>query len=225
MKIGIESNILKNLLKNVYFLNGTAYAGKSTMVKLLAEKYDGICCGENYHDELRHAIDLVHQPYLSYFETMSSWQEFISRTPEEYDAWISGSSREAAELELILLLRLSAEGKRIFVDTNIRPEILREISDYHHVAIMLSPQWMSVDRFFDRPDADKQFLYQQILKAPDPEAAMVNYRKCLEKINSPERYREFAESGFFTYVRDENSTIPDALNQLEQHFQLQTDRR
>ena len=26
---------------NVYFFNGTAYAGKSTMVKRLAEKYNG----------------------------------------------------------------------------------------------------------------------------------------------------------------------------------------
>ena len=86
MKIEIESNIIRYLLKNVYFLNGTAYAGKSTMVKLLAEKYDGICCGENYHDQLMDAIDPVHQPNLSYFETMSGWQEFISRTPEEYEA-------------------------------------------------------------------------------------------------------------------------------------------
>ena len=30
---------------NAYFINGTAYAGKSTMVQLLAEKYGGICCG------------------------------------------------------------------------------------------------------------------------------------------------------------------------------------
>ena len=39
----IENNLLKNLFRNVYFVNGTAYAGKSTMVRLLAEKYDGIC--------------------------------------------------------------------------------------------------------------------------------------------------------------------------------------
>ena len=38
--------------ENVYFINGTAYAGKSTMVKLLAEKYDGITCKENYQDRL-----------------------------------------------------------------------------------------------------------------------------------------------------------------------------
>ena len=35
---------------DAYFITGTAYAGKSTMVKLLAEKYGGIFCGENYHN-------------------------------------------------------------------------------------------------------------------------------------------------------------------------------
>lgn len=220
MKIELESNLLKALFQNVYFINGTAYAGKSTMAKLLSDKYEGVHCGENYHDSLRYLVDPVHQPHLSYFETMSGWQEFVTRTPEQYDAWITGSSREAAQLEIIKLLRLCETGKKIFVDTNISIEILKEISDYHHVAIMLSPQWMSVERFFDRPDADKQFLYQKLMECPDPEAALANYRKCLEKINSPERYRAFSESGFFTTVRTENSTIEGTLRQLEEHFLL-----
>ena len=38
-KVYFKNNIIKNLLKNVYFINGTAYAGKSTMVKMLAEKH------------------------------------------------------------------------------------------------------------------------------------------------------------------------------------------
>lgn len=190
------------------------------MVRLLAEKYDGICCGENYHEELMEAIDPIHQPNLSYFDTMSGWQEFISRTPEEYDAWIIGCSSEAAELEIIKLLQLCTQEKKIFVDTNIPVEILREISDYRHVAIMLSPQWMSVDRFFDRPDAEKQFIYQKILEAPNPEAAMENYCKCLEKINSKEHYDDFVNSGFFAHLRTENSTIEDTLMQLEEHFLL-----
>lgn len=42
----IENNILKHYLQNVYFITGTAYAGKSTMVKMLAEKYCLVCCGE-----------------------------------------------------------------------------------------------------------------------------------------------------------------------------------
>ena len=45
----IENNILKYYLQNVYFITGTAYAGKSTAAKMLAEKYGMILCGENYH--------------------------------------------------------------------------------------------------------------------------------------------------------------------------------
>ena len=36
--------------ENMYFIIGTAYAGKSTMVKRLAEKHGGIACEENYHN-------------------------------------------------------------------------------------------------------------------------------------------------------------------------------
>lgn len=220
MKIQIESNIIRSLFRNVYFFNGTAYAGKSTFVKLLAEKYNGICCGENYHDELMYTVDPEHQPNLCYFQTMSGWQEFISRTPDEYAAWIEGVSRECAELEIVKLLQLCTTGKKIFVDTNIGVDILQEISDYHHVAIMLSPQSMSVNRFFDRPDAEKQFIYQRILEAPDPQWAMANYRRCLEKINSSEIYEKFANSGFFTHLRTEDSTIEKTMHQLETHFKL-----
>ena len=49
---------------------------------------------------------------------------------------------------------------------------------------------------------------------------MKNYRQCLERINSKEHYKEFEESGFFTYVRDGNSTIQDAVDKIERHFGL-----
>ncbi len=50
MKIPISGNLIRHYLQNVYFINGHSYAGKSTMVKLLSEKYGMIFCGENYHD-------------------------------------------------------------------------------------------------------------------------------------------------------------------------------
>lgn len=190
------------------------------MVKLLAEKYDGICCGENYHMALLPYTDPLYQPNLCYFDTMSDWQEFIGRTPDEYESWTTGVSREVVQLEVIKLLQLIPAGKKIFVDTNISPEILWNISDYDHVAIMLSPQWMSVELFFNRPDAEKQFLYQKILEAANPESALDNFRKCIERVNDDAHYREFAESGFFTHHRSESSTIEDTLRQLEKHFRL-----
>ena len=151
---------------------------------------------------------------------MGSWHEFVSRTPEDYVAWTEETSREAAELEIIQLLRLSQSGKKIFVDTNIAPERLKQISSWDHVAILLSPQSLSVERFFDRPDAEKQFLYRQILEGPEPEKTMANFRACITLANSPERYKAFADSGFFTYLRTEESTIEEALAALEAHFGL-----
>ena len=222
MKTGVESNLLKSLFKNVYFINGTAYAGKSTAVKHLAERFGGVRCGENYHDALTRLTDPVHQPNLSYFSTMSGWEEFLTRTPEKYAAWIDGSSREAAELEILMLIRLAQENpdKPIFVDTNIHLETLREISDYNHVAVMLSDQSTSVDRFFDRSDPEKQFLFNEIGKTADPEATMANFRACIAEINSPEIYRRFEESGFFVLRRDENRTQEETCVLLAKHFKL-----
>lgn len=220
--ISLPANVLRRLFRNVYFFNGTAYAGKSTMVRLLAEKHDGIECGENYHDTLQHLADPEHQPNLSYFETMKDWQEFINRKPDVYKAWIDGVSREAGELEILRLIQLVGQypDKKIFVDTNISPEILHQISDYQHVAILLSPQSMSVDRFFDRSDPEKQFLLSQIDAAEDPAATMANFRACLALINSPENYQALAESGFYTNIRTKESTLEERLTEVETHFGL-----
>ena len=43
------------------------------------------------------------------------------------------------------------------------------------------PETTEKRQFFDRPDAEKQFIYQKLLECPDPEAALANYRKILEK--------------------------------------------
>ena len=216
----IADNLLHRLFENVYFITGTAYAGKSTMVRMLAEKHGGAWCRENYTEDLFGLIDPGHQPNLCYFETMSGWQEFINRTPEAYAAWIEGCSAEAAELELIELIRRTEGGRRVFVDTNISLDALREISDYRRVAVMLNDPAVSVNRFFDRPDAEKQFIYQKIMEAEDPQAAMANYRAILERVNSPENYRKFEESGFFVLRRDEGRSPEQTLALLEAHFKL-----
>ena len=57
--------------ENIYFINGTAYAGKSTMIKLLSEKYDGIACEENYHNSLIDELDKNEFPCLTYTRDLS----------------------------------------------------------------------------------------------------------------------------------------------------------
>lgn len=208
------------MFENVYFINGTAYAGKSTMVRLLAEKYGGIECGENYHDQLLPGLSKEVFPNLTYTRDLEDWHDFIRRTPEEYENWFDNVARECETLELEILTDLCKQGKPVFVDTNISLNTLKEIAPPQHVLIMLADPQISVRRFFERPDREKQFLYRLIMEEPDPEKAMLNYRRGLERINSQERYDRFLHSGFSVIRRDNSRSIEQTLALVEKAFQL-----
>ncbi len=206
--------------ENTFFIIGTAYAGKSTMVKLLAERYNGIACEENYHNALLPELDKDKFPNLTYTRDLQDWHDFIRRTPDEYENWIKGSSKECEILELQILSQLNPEGKKVFVDTNIKVETLKEISDKDHVLVMLADPDVSVNRFFERPDREKQFLYRLMMEEDDPEAALDNFRACLRRINSRASYDAFLNSGFNVIIRDENRSLEDTLGLAERCFGL-----
>ena len=202
--MNISNNILKHYLKNVYFITGTAYAGKSTTVKMLSEKYDMIFCGENYHSAVSDVVaNPENQPEISYLNNLTDFRDFVTRSPEEYARWIFATSKEAAEFEIAELLSISKD-KKVIVDTNIPIDILKEISDYNHVAVMISPLSMSVERFFDRNDPEKLFILNTIESCENPAEVMENYKKGLALINSQENYDLYAKSGFFTVIREDN---------------------
>ncbi len=205
---------------NCYFINGNAYAGKSTLVQALAEKHGGVACGENYHNALLPELSKAEFPNLTYTRDLKDWHEFIRRSPEEYEAWIDAVSRECELLELHILADLSIQEKMVFVDTNISPNTLHRITPHDHVLIMLADPMISVQRFFERPDRDKQFLYRLIMEEPDPEKAMENYRQGLMRINSQERYDRFLNSGFHVLLRDENRSVAQTLELAEKAFGL-----
>ena len=205
---------------NAYFINGTAYAGKSTMVKLLAERHGGIACGENYHDAYPDKLDPAEFPCLTYARDLKDWHDFVRRSPEEYEAWYDGVTKECEVLELRMLPEICRRGKPVFVDTNISPETLRTVAAPGHVLIMLADPEISVSRFFQRPDREKQFLYRLLMDEPDPEAAMENYRRGLMRINSRVRYDRFLHAGFPVLLRDEDRTVEETLFLVEKRFGL-----
>ncbi len=218
----IENNVLRHYLKNVYFITGTAYAGKSTAVKMLAEKYGLVLCGENYHMAVSDSVATPETyPDLCYNKILTDWVDFVTRTPEEYERWIYSVGREAAEFEIAELISVSKD-KKVIVDTNIPLDVLKEISEYNRVAVMLCPQSMSVDRFFDRTDPEKQVLLNVINSCENPKAVMENYRKGLERINSKQHYDEYANSGFFTVIREDNGidTREEVCDKIAKHFEL-----
>ena len=223
----IEDNILRYYLRNCYFINGTAYAGKSTMCRMLAEKYNMLHMEENYETNTFTSIvepDL--QPNLNYFNTMESWQAFVSRTPDEYESWVMGNNREIQGFEIAHMISVS-QNRKVIVDTNLPIETLRRISSYNRVAFLLSPKSMSVHKFFDRGDPEKNMLLREINKTENPEKTLENFKNCIARVNSRERYDEFASSGFFTFVRKDcdKDTRGEMLSALSKHFLLDADVR
>lgn len=205
---------------NTYFVIGTAYAGKSTMVKELAKIHGGIACTENYHDNYPEELDSKEFPCLTYTRDLKDWHDFIRRSPQEYKDWIDGVKKECEILELRMLPGICSQGKPVFVDTNICMDTLRKIAPLNHTLVMLADPQISVRRFFERPDPEKQFLYRLILEEPNPEKAMQNYRRGLELINSQESYDALLKSGFNVILRDDSRSIDQTRALVERYFGL-----
>ena len=220
--MNIDNIILKEYLKNCYFINGTSCAGKSTMCSMIASKFGLLHCCENYNsDRIYTIITPEEQPNLSYFNTERDWQEFLNRTPQEYSNWIDGCTNELVGFEIAELISISATQK-VIVDTNIPCNVLKKIASYNQVAIMLSTQSMIIENFFKRDDEEKQLLLSEISKSADPEKTLNNFNACLAKINSIEKHDEFVKSGFFTINREGNDldTREEIMQLLVNHFKF-----
>ncbi|MBR1441862.1 MAG: hypothetical protein IJ589_11655 [Lachnospiraceae bacterium] len=190
------------------------------MVKKLAKKHGGVACEENYHDNYPGELDAKEFPGLTYTRDLEDWHDFIRRSPQEYKNWIDVVKKECEIIELRMLPEICAQGKKVFVDTNISIETLKEIAPLDHTLVMLSDPEIPLHRFFDRPDPEKQFLYRLIMEEPDPEKAMENYREGLKLICSQEECDKLEQSGFQVIYRDENRTIEQTLALAEKAFGL-----
>ena len=212
-------------LSDVYFVIGTSYAGKSTIVKNLAKKYDGIALEENYHDEKLPLLDSKEFPNLTYTRDLEDWHDFIRRTPDEYVTWLNNVSKECEVVELQILEELLSkpemQNKKIFVDTNICIETLHKISDIKHVLVMLADPEIGIHLFFDRPDPEKQFLYQLMMEEPEPQKALDNYREILTRVCSKETYEKFEKSGFKVIYRNENRTQEETVKLAEELLNIE----
>ena len=54
------------------------------MVKMLADKYNGIACEENYQDVKLPELDSGEFPGLTYTRDLKDWRDFIRRNPDEW---------------------------------------------------------------------------------------------------------------------------------------------
>lgn len=212
--MNISDNIIKEQLKNVYFICGGAYGGKTTMAKLIEEKYGFYRYRQGDHyDEYVAIASPEYQPALCTDRT-KDWHGFFAQEPRKYADWMQQELREEAEFLIADLLRIS-KNQKVIVDAILPIDILKKITDYEHVILLFAPDEMKRQHYFDR--ADKEEVYQFILSFPDGDILLKNVIEALNIDNQKER-ELFVNCGFKYVERCENDTVEKTLNVIEKHF-------
>ena len=190
--MNISKNILKHSLQNVYFLTGTAVAGKTTMTKELSKKYGFTPFHDNHN-----------QPHFKVWEKI--------RTEEGY------TNTQYTEYVIIELIKLS-QNDIVIADTSIPPELLMEISEYSRFACMLAlPELVNCESYGNRDD-HRDWL-EWIMSHENVEQKIAQENE-LFRIQTEQIFSDVERLKLFNIVRTKESTIENTLKMLEKHFGL-----
>ena len=101
-----QDNVIKEYLKNVYFISGTPCGGKTTISRELAKRHNvfvyDIDERFSHHQKISNP---TFQPSMN--KVFNDADAFFGRTVEEYKEWLIDNTREQLDFVLLDLIRLS----------------------------------------------------------------------------------------------------------------------
>ncbi len=211
-----QNNVMKEYLKNVYFITGTPCGGKTTLSHALAQKYGfELFDIDERFEEHKKISDPLFQPAMN--TSFKSADEFFGRTVEEYKNWLLKNTREQLEFVLLDLIRLSGN-KRVLCDCHLTVAQALAFSEPARVVFLIKDPSNLVDEYGNRPD--HQGFFQCLNSATDIEKAKQTVNITLYELNA-DRIEEIKSSPFFWIERTEDSTVEDTVACVEKHFCLQ----
>ena len=155
----------------------------------------------------------LHQP--AWCSRPTDWEVYFNRPYKEYHCWLSDCGNELLPMELLELIRLSAN-RRVAVDMyNMPPKIAVELTEPSRIVFLVTTPERVVRDYYDRPSHRE--IYDCIMSLRDPEAALENCNKMLAYGNRL-FLDEIYKSGLYYIMRDENSTVENTLALVEAHF-------
>lgn len=210
-----QDNVMKEYLKNVYFITGTPCGGKTTLSHALAQKYGfELFDIDERFEEHKKISDPLFQPAMN--TSFKSADEFFGRTVEEYKNWLLKNTREQLEFVLLDLIRLSGN-KRVLCDCHLTVAQAFAFSEPARVAFLIKDPSNLVDEYGNRPD--HQGFFQYLNSATDIEKAKQTVNTTLYELNA-DRIEEIKRSPFFWIERTTDSTVEDTVASVEKHFGL-----
>ena len=206
----------KQQFKNVYFITGTATGGKTTMSKLLAEKYGFVRYDvDEEFDRHKQLSNPKEQPNMN--KNFKNADEFFMREKDEYVAWLKNNSKEQLEFVLEDLAKLSKKQK-IVCDLHLTVKEAEQIANVNQIVFLIRENNNNIiDDYCNRKSHEGFNMF--INSATNPKLAKQNCNQVLKIIND-ERCDNIKNSKFFYIERNSHSTIENTLKQIENHFGL-----
>mgnify|MGYP000038241811 CR=1 FL=1 len=208
-----QDNVLKEYLKNVYFITGTPCGGKTTISCELGKKHDLMV----YHmdKEFQTHQQMSHpkfQPSMN--KKFKDADEFFGRTVEEYRKWLLDNTREQFDFVLLDLIRLS-QNRIILCDCHLTVEEADQLTEPSRVAFLIKDPTDLIDDYCKRPD--HAGFHNFINSASHVKRAKALFNATLKDINL-ERCEQIKSSRYFWLERDAESPVNETTRKVEHHF-------
>ncbi len=208
-----QDNVLKEYLKNVYFITGTPCGGKTTISRELAKKYNLTVydIDEQFENHLMNS-NSVYQPSMN--TQFKNADEFFGRTVEEYKKWLLDNTREQLDFVILDLIRLS-QNQVVLCDCHLTVEEADKLTEASRIVFLIKDPSNLVEDYCNR--SDHQGFSNFIYSATDFEKAKETCNATLNSINE-KRYADIKNSNYYWIERTANSTVHDTLGKVENHF-------
>lgn len=208
-----QDNVIKEYLKNVYFVTGTPCGGKTTISRELAKRHNLLVydIDEQFpnHQKISNS---TYQPAMN--KVFKDADEFFGRTVEEYRQWLIDNTREQLDFVLLDLIRLS-ENQIVLCDCHLTMEEVNKYTEPSRIVFLIKEPSNIVDDYCNRPD--HQGFNEFINSASDVEKAKVVCNETLKSLNE-NHYNTIKASDYYWIERIPNSTVDETVEKVEKHF-------
>lgn len=208
-----QDNVIREYLKNVYFVTGTPCGGKTTISRELAKRFHlSVYAVDEQFANHQAVSDPAFQPSMNkYFQDAD---EFFGRSVEEYRQWLMDNTREQLDFVLLDLIRLS-QNQIVLCDCHLEVAEANILTDPSRIVFLIRDPSDIVDDYCNRPD--HQGFRDFVNSASDPTKAKAVSNDALKALNG-RRYQQIKNSDYFWIERSAHSTVEETTRKVAQHF-------
>ncbi|MFN7253425.1 MAG: hypothetical protein ACK4M9_22030 [Anaerobacillus sp.] len=199
--------------KLIYWIGGSACAGKSTLAQAYADKYELklYCCDDYFPKHLKKISEKKH-PAMSKVATISFNEAFYTRKIDEQLSLYQQTFIE--DFTFVINDLAEIPEKRIIVEGNqLLPSLVQPFLTNNHQAI-----WIIPTESFQREYYQKRVWIKDVLReTEDPEVAFDNWMK-RDALFANLVYQEAIDLNLNVLKVDGRLTIGENFKVLENHF-------